>query len=160
MLNIDQLPLLETIMRPLVAVIVGALLGLNRDLHHKTAGMRTHAIVTLGAALATMAVIDISGSGADANIDAISRVMQGILTGIGFLGAGVIMRDTQGHVSGLTTAATIWVCAVLGALCGLGYWVLIGISITLLFIILIFGGRLERTLERKLRKERIEGNDA
>ncbi|MEZ0231508.1 MAG: MgtC/SapB family protein [Methylophilaceae bacterium] len=160
MLNIDQLPLLETIMRPLVAVIVGALLGLNRDLHHKTAGMRTHAIVTLGAALATMAVIDLSGSGADANIDGISRVMQGILTGIGFLGAGVIMRDTQGHVSGLTTAATIWVCAVLGALCGLGYWVLIGISITLLFIILIFGGRLERTLERKLRKERIEGNDA
>ena len=57
--------------------------------------------------------------------------MQGILTGVGFLGAGVILRDPAGHVTGLTTAATIWVCAVLGLICGLGYWFILGVSVVL-----------------------------
>jgi hypothetical protein len=55
--------------------------------------------------------------------------VQGILTGIGFLGAGVILRDPKGHVSGLTTAATIWICAVLGIVCGLGYWWILAIAL-------------------------------
>jgi putative Mg2+ transporter-C (MgtC) family protein len=143
-LMINDMPLTDLVLRLVTAVLVGGLLGLNRDLHKKRAGLRTHALVTLGAAMATIAML-----GDDfANLDAVSRVLQGILTGIGFLGAGVIIRDAEGHVSGLTTAATIWVSAVLGTLCGLGHWLLIGISSLLIVGILTVGGRLEKIAER------------
>ncbi|HEY8834249.1 MAG TPA: MgtC/SapB family protein, partial [Chthoniobacterales bacterium] len=82
----------------------------------------------------------------DAN--ALSRVIQGILTGVGFLGAGVILRDPAGHVTGLTTAATIWVCAVLGLVCGLGYWVILGVTFALTTITLLLGSPLERLAEK------------
>jgi len=72
------------------AVIVGGALGINRDLHSKPTGLRTLSLVGLGSALAVMAV---TGSG---DINAVSRIIQGILTGIGFLGAGVIMRNADG----------------------------------------------------------------
>jgi len=141
---INDMSTIDLILRLVTAVLVGGLLGLNRDLHRKPAGVRTHALVTLGAAMATIAML-----GEDyANLDAVSRVLQGILTGIGFLGAGVIIRNAEGHVSGLTTAATIWVAAVLGTLCGLGHWLLIGISSLLIFGILTIGGRLEKMAER------------
>lgn len=74
--------------------------------------------------------------------------MQGILTGIGFLGAGVILRDTGGHVTGLTTAATIWASAGLGILCGLGFWMLAGISTLLVWSVLRTGLAIERLAER------------
>ena len=86
----------------------------------------------------------------DAN--AISRIIQGTLTGIGFLGAGVIMRDAAGHVSGLTTAATIWVCAAIGLLCGLGYWSLIALSAVLVLAVLVFGHTVERFGTRMLKR--------
>jgi putative Mg2+ transporter-C (MgtC) family protein len=76
----------------------------------------------LGAALATIVVLESPNHSLAIDPNAIGRVVQGILTGIGFLGAGVILRDPKGHVTGLTTAATIWIWAVLGIVCGLGYW--------------------------------------
>jgi putative Mg2+ transporter-C (MgtC) family protein len=82
----------------------------------------------------------------DAN--AISRVVQGILTGVGFLGAGVILRVPAGHGTGLTTAATVWICAVLGIVCGLGYWVILGIAVGLTTITLLLGRPLERLAEK------------
>jgi putative Mg2+ transporter-C (MgtC) family protein len=139
----------QTAVRLGAALIVGAILGLNRELHGKPAGMRTHALVSLGAAIATILVLD-SRVAVDSN--AISRVVQGILTGVGFLGAGVIMRDPIGHVTGLTTAATIWMCAVLGIVCGLGHWTLLGIAVVLTTLLLLLGRPIERLAERLFHK--------
>ena len=110
----------ETAVRLGAALILGAIFGLNRELHGKPAGLRTHALVSLGAAVATIVVLKSPNGSLPVDPNAIGRVVQGILTGIGFLGAGVILHDPIGHVTGLTTAATIWICAVLGIACGLG----------------------------------------
>src|SRR4030081_247354 len=129
-------------------LILGSALGLNRELHGKPAGLRTHALDPLGAAVATIVSLGFPGESKSVDPNAIGRVLQGILTGIGFLGAGVILRDAGGHVSGLTTAATIWVCAALGIVCGLGYWSLLGVSAGLILAVLLFGEAFERVAER------------
>src|SRR5450830_977375 len=134
------------------AVLVGGMLGLNRDLNGKPAGLRTHALVTLGAAMATLVIINLQVTGNPTDPNALSRVVQGILTGIGFLGAGVIIRDTEGHVSGLTTAATIWVAAVVGILCGAGYWPIVLVSSLLIMGVLTVGRSIEKFAERLFRK--------
>ena len=103
--------------------------------------------------MATIAILNGQMADGAANMDAVSRVLQGILTGIGFLGAGVIIRDAEGHVSGLTTAATIWVSAVLGTLCGLGYWLLVGISTVLIMGVLTIGGMAEQFAERIFKRD-------
>ena len=138
----------ETALRLGAALVVGAIFGLNRELHGKPAGLRTHALVSLGAAAAAVLILRAPDGRLTADPNAISRVIQGILTGVGFLGAGVILRDPAGHVTGLTTAATIWVCAVLGLVCGLGYWFVLGITVALTTIILLLGRPLERLAER------------
>jgi putative Mg2+ transporter-C (MgtC) family protein len=139
----------ETALRLGVALVLGALFGLNRELHGKPAGLRTHALVCLGAAVATLAVLKSPGAPiADVDQNAVGRVVQGILTGVGFLGAGVILRDPAGHVTGLTTAATIWMCAVLGIVCGLGYWFILGVAGGLTAFMLLLGRPLERLAER------------
>jgi putative Mg2+ transporter-C (MgtC) family protein len=138
----------EMALRLGAALILGSAIGLNRELHGKAAGLRTHGLVSLGAALAT--TITLLGANGALVIDsnAIGRVVQGIMTGIGFLGAGVIMREPSGHVTGLTTAATVWICAVLGIVCGLGHWPLLGIALGLTVFILWVGRPVERLAER------------
>jgi putative Mg2+ transporter-C (MgtC) family protein len=138
----------EAALRLGAALILGSLLGVNRELHGKPAGLRTHALVCLGAAVATIIVLRSPNGSLAADQNAMSRVVQGILTGVGFLGAGVIMRDPGGHVTGLTTAATVWMCAVLGIVCGLGYWGILGISVLLTTLVLLLGRPLERLAER------------
>jgi len=130
------------------ALILGGALGMNRELHGKPAGLRTHALVCLGAAVATLVAIGSPDRSLAVDPNAIGRIVQGILTGIGFLGAGVILRDPSGHVTGLTTAATIWICAVLGIVCGLGYWSILVIALGLTVFALVFGRPLERLAER------------
>ena len=136
------------------ATLSGAVLGLNRELRGKPAGLRTNALVSLGSALLILASIGIaSDSDRQLQANVISRAMQGIITGIGFLGAGVILRDTGGtQVHGITTAATIWLTATLGVLCGVGMWpvALLGVGLTL--VILILGSPLEKFLHRKFPK--------
>lgn len=128
----------EIILRLATATCAGAAIGLNRDLHDKRMGLRTLGLVGLGSAMAVMAMVDISA-------DAASRVVQGILTGIGFIGAGVIVHGPKPfHVHGLTTAACTWVTATLGILCGFGEWPVIAVSVPLIFLLLIFGGAVER----------------
>jgi putative Mg2+ transporter-C (MgtC) family protein len=136
------------------AIILGSALGLNRELHGKPAGLRTHALVSLGAAVAAVISRGFPGESKSIDPNAIGRVLQGILTGIGFLGAGVILRDPNGHVTGLTTAATIWICAVLGTACGLGYWSVLGIAVGLTIIALAFGGPVEQLAERVFKRKR------
>lgn len=139
----------ETALRLGAALILGSVFGLNRELHGKPAGLRTHALVCLGAAVATIIVLKSpTASLVAADQNAVGRVVQGILTGVGFLGAGVILRDPAGHVTGLTTAATIWMCAVLGIVCGLGYWVILGITVALTAVTLLLGRPLERLAEK------------
>ena len=111
-------------------------LGFNRNLAGKQMGMRTLALVSLGAA--AIAVSAITFSDLAQFPDTLGRVVQGIvqgvLIGIGFIGAGTILRDREQHtVHGLTTAATVWVTAALGVTCGFGAWpvVLIGVILTL-----------------------------
>src|ERR1700682_1824192 len=142
----------ETAMRLGAALILGAVLGLNRELHGKPAGLRTHGLVSLGAAVATIVALGLPGESREMDPNAISRVLQGILTGIGFLGAGVILRDPTGHVTGLTTAATIWICAVLGVACGLGYWSVLGIAVGLTALVLVVGKPIEHLAERLFKR--------
>ncbi len=81
-----------------------------------------------------------------------SRDVQLILNGDGYLGAGVILHDPAGHISGLTTAATIWICAVLGLVCGLGYWFVLGCAVVLIGMSLLFGGPLDHLAERLFKR--------
>ena len=131
-----------------LSVLVGGLIGLNRDLAHKPAGVRTHALVSLGTALMVLVVMPVGDDNAH-RYDALSRVIQGVLTGIGFLGAGVILRDPEmRHVSGLTTAATIWLTALLGVACGAGLYMPVVITMVLGGLVVAFGGRIERALRK------------
>ena len=135
-----------------VALLAGGLLGLNRELHGKPAGFRTHGLVSLGAALATIASLRLPDGSISIDPNAIGRVVQGVLTGVGFLGAGVILRNRGGHVTGLTTAATIWICAALGMVAGLGYWAILAVAIGLTGFALILGRPLERLAERVFKR--------
>jgi putative Mg2+ transporter-C (MgtC) family protein len=100
-----------------LAVVLGALLGLDRERVHSAAGLRTHMLVSLGTAVMVLA-----GSVAGFGHDAESRVMQGIIAGIGFLGAGTILKVSERvEVHGLTTAASIWLTAAVGMAAGLGH---------------------------------------
>ena len=140
-------------MRLGAALLLGSALGLNRELHGKPAGLRTHGLVSLGAAVAVIVSLGFPGDTKSIDPNAVSRVLQGILTGIGFLGAGVILRDPNGHVTGLTTAATVWICAVLGVACGLGYWSVLGIGLGLTVAVLTLGRLIERLAERLFKRK-------
>jgi len=135
---------MDIILRLGGAMLVGCAIGLNRELHHKSTGMRTLGLVALGSALAVMSVAQ------DQQAD-VSRVVQGVITGIGFLGAGVILhRPNGGKVHGLTTAATIWVTASLGILCGLAAWRTVTIAVLLMLFLLIVGGPIEKWCHKLL----------
>ena len=96
--------------RLFAAALIGCLIGLNRFAHHRYIGVRTLGLVSLGAAGLVVAALE-TGTGSD-QLAAASRIIQGIVTGIGFLGVGVIVQRERGHkVHGLTTAATVWVAA-------------------------------------------------
>jgi len=141
--------LLAISLRLALSVLAGALVGLNRDLHGKPAGVRTHALVSLGAALMVVVVLPPDGEEAR-RIDALSRVIQGVLTGIGFLGAGVILRDPETRrVTGLTTAATVWLTALFGVACGAGFYAPVLVSMLLFSVVVTFGGRVERAFRRR-----------
>ena len=130
-------------LRLALALIVGAILGLNRWLHHKSAGIRTHSLVAIGSATAVMLISDFVQDDAQA----VSRVLQGLITGLGFLGAGVIIREQRSQkVHGLTTAASLWACALMGASFGAGQFVLGGLSLGAILLTLIIGGPLERLM--------------
>jgi putative Mg2+ transporter-C (MgtC) family protein len=109
--------------------------------------------------MATLAVALGYSSIGGADPNPLSRVVQGVLTGIGFLGAGVILRDSGGHVTGLTTAATIWAAAILGVFCGLGHWGLAVLSTLLALGILHGGVAVERLAERIFKNGQPPGPD-
>lgn len=114
----DASQLTRITVRLLIAALLGAILGFEREQKGKAAGVRTHMLVAMGAALFVL-VPQMSG----AQADAMSRVVQGVIAGIGFLGAGTILKGKDGdesHVKGLTTAAGLWMTAAIGVAAGMG----------------------------------------
>jgi len=122
--------LLEMTLRFLLAVALGAGIGYQRERAGKTAGVRTHILVSSGAALFTLvSIYGFSGAAVD-----ISRVAAGVVVGVGFLGAGVILRgQREEEVAGLTTAATIWITAAIGLAAGAGMY-LVSVIVTAIII--------------------------
>lgn len=144
----------EAVIRILAATLVGAVLGVNRELRDKPAGIKTHALVALGSALLTVTGIDLATNGSVMEGSAVTRVVQGVITGIGFLGGGVIMRqEASRNISGLTTAATVWIAACLGIACGAGEWVTVLVSILATLLVLIVGDPLERLIRRRYHRD-------
>ena len=143
-------------MRLGAAALAGALIGINRDLAPKPIGVRTLGLVALGAATVTVATLQVQGLAE--NTDALSRVVQGIIqgvmAGISFIGAGVILRDAQTRtVEGLTTAASVWVTAALGIACGLGAWTTVALALVVALILLVAVARFELFLDAKKAKQ-------
>ena len=140
---------IEIITRIGAAALVGGAIGLNRHLHHKAVGLRTLSLVACGAA--GLVVGTLHAAGGASHVDAMSRVIQVIMTGVGFIGAGVIMRNQTGDkIHGLTTAAAVWITAALGALCGIGEWKIIIALSAIVALVLVTGGPLERWCDTAL----------
>ncbi|HEY0659553.1 MAG TPA: MgtC/SapB family protein [Pyrinomonadaceae bacterium] len=127
------------IIRLVAATLCGAVIGINREQLGKPAGLRTHILVTLGTTLFVLA-----GSAYGMSSDGLSRVIQGIVTGIGFIGAGSILKlDKERDIQGLTTSAGIWMTAAIGVTIGLGSLGLALLGTVLALIVLTLVGKLE-----------------
>ncbi|MFC2045768.1 MgtC/SapB family protein [Chloroflexota bacterium] len=113
----------EMVLRLLMAAGMGSIIGYQRKRAGKVAGLRTHILICIGAALFTIVSLFGFGVGIDT-----SRVAAGVVAGIGFLGAGAIMRREEGIIEGLTTAATIWAVAAIGLAAGAGLYLITGVA--------------------------------
>ena len=119
--------------RIFIAAILGAIIGLEREFHHKSAGFRTNILICIGAAVFTI----ISKQMVVETNDSLTRIAAQIVTGVGFLGAGAIIQD-RGGIHGLTTAATIWLDSSIGMACGAGlYSLAILTTVIAIFVLLI-----------------------
>lgn len=121
----------EQIAKILLALILGSVIGLERKRGHKPAGLRTHALVCLGATLISIISMDYFGGDP-------ARIAAGVVTGIGFLGAGAIIAE-RGNVRGLTTAASLWVIAAVGLAVGAGAYILATIVTLVVLGVLVYG---------------------
>ncbi|WP_332995835.1 MgtC/SapB family protein [Microcoleus sp. A006_D1] len=135
-----------------LALFVGGIIGWERQLRHKPAGLRTHMLVSMGAALFVLIPLAIDNN--ENARDAVERVIQGIAAGVGFLGGGEILRECQqevgkAEVHGLTSAAAIWVSAALGTAAGCGLWQLALIGAFMSLFVL----RVIKLLERRSRRK-------
>lgn len=137
-----DVPLSDLVLRLVSATLCGGLIGIERDLRNIPTGFRTLGIVCLGSCVAVIAALQAGDT------DSFSRVAQGIVTGIGFLGAGVIVQNHRlAEVKGLTTAAAIWLTAAIGMLCGLGELRLAFIVTALALSLLVLDVALQRWRE-------------
>ncbi len=123
---------LEMVLRLLLAAALGAVIGYQRERAGKQAGLRTHILISSGAAL--IALVSIYGFGSDSDP---ARVAAGVVVGVGFLGAGVILHREGGIVAGLTTAATIWVMSGIGLAAGVGLYVVAAVATAIVLGVLV-----------------------
>ncbi len=126
------------ILKLVLAVVFGGIIGLERERSHKPAGLRTHMLVCISSALITIISVDYFGND-------YARLVAGIVTGIGFIGAGAIIAQGKEGMHGLTTAASLWVAAAIGIGTGIGWYVLSGVT-AILTLAILFLGRLEKRL--------------
>src|SRR3990167_6098702 len=122
----------DIILRLSIAFVLGALVGYEREIHKKPAGLRTHVLISLASALFT--ILSMSSAFGDGNIDP-TRIASMVLTGMGFVGAGVII-SSRGELHGVTTATSLWITAAIGMAAGLGEYLLAGFSAFLTLITL------------------------
>jgi putative Mg2+ transporter-C (MgtC) family protein len=122
---------LEIVLKLILATGLGLIVGFEREVHRKPAGLRTHSLVCLGSALFTITSLSFVG----ANVD-VSRVAAGVVAGVGFLGAGMIFKSDD-RIRGLTTAAELWVLAAIGIAIGLGYYFAAIATAVIVLVILI-----------------------
>lgn len=150
---------LELVLRLLAAVAAGGAIGFEREMRDKSAGLRTHILVSLGAALFLLISADFSlaHSNLQQPFDPL-RVVSGLTGGIGFLAAGVIIQQ-RGSVRGLTTAASLWLTAALGAAAGLGQYPLVGIAVGIILLVLWPIQYLERRVLNPIVKNRSSDPD-
>jgi putative Mg2+ transporter-C (MgtC) family protein len=135
----------ELVQRLLTAALLGAIIGFEREVRQKSAGLRTNTLIAIGAALFTLMSYELAGEAGGADP---GRVAAQIVTGIGFLGAGAIMRTDSG-VQGLTTAATVWVNAAVGVAAGGGEYHLAFIATAVTVAVLLVLQPLESIIERR-----------
>jgi putative Mg2+ transporter-C (MgtC) family protein len=134
------------LIRLVAAMLAGAVVGVQRERSGKPAGIRTHMLVALGAALFVMGPMEF---GMLDNEDALSRVIQGLVTGIGFLGAGAILKlEDKREIEGLTTAAGIWMTAAIGLAIGLGRFGLAALSVIFAWFVLAVIQKTEHWLDQ------------
>ncbi len=125
-----MVPETEVVLRLGIAMILGALVGLEREMDRITAGFRTHMLICLGATLFTIVSLDFPGTSDP------SRIAAGLVTGIGFLGAGAIFK-AEDRIKGLTTAADLWVLSAIGIAVGIGYYLAAAVATILVVMILV-----------------------
>jgi putative Mg2+ transporter-C (MgtC) family protein len=133
-----------------LSVLFGGAIGVERETSHKPAGLRTNILICMSATM-MMILSQLSVSGKDLGGEAM-RVAAGVITGVGFLGAGAIIQS-RGAVHGLTTASTIWAVAGLGLVLGAGYYLLAAIFTAFIIITLVFFRKLEFYIARKMGRE-------
>ncbi len=136
----------EDLIKVLIAVVIGGIIGFEREIHSKAAGLRTITLITVGATMFTI----LSEKFGD---PATSRIAANIVTGIGFLGAGVILF-AEGKLKGLTTASSIWVAAALGMAVGIGEYILAMVTTIIVIIVLAFFARLDQMVDHIGRETR------
>jgi putative Mg2+ transporter-C (MgtC) family protein len=135
---------LHDLLSVLLAVILGGMIGAEREMSGKSAGLRTNVLICLGAAVFTIISRQMATDGTEGSA---TRIAAQIVTGVGFLGAGAIIQD-RGGVHGLTTAATIWLVASIGTACGARFYHL-GVAATLIAIVVLVAlGKLAKPLEQ------------
>lgn len=144
------MPWHEIAIRLGLALLAGAITGGDREIRGKPAGLKTHALVALGAATFTLISLEFMARSA-ATLDPL-RLVAGIVGGIGFLGAGTIIQS-RGDVQGVTTAAGIWIVGAMGVACGAGFYIIAGIALAGTLLILIPVRLVERRLMRRYRGE-------
>jgi putative Mg2+ transporter-C (MgtC) family protein len=134
------------ILRLVLAALLGGAVGVNRELRSKPAGVRTHALVSLGSSLSAIIALLMTPAAFD-EYNAASRVVQGIIAGVGFIGGGVILRsDAEKSVQGLSTAASIWVVSAIGVATGFGLWRAAVTSVVLALGILALSRPVDRAM--------------
>jgi putative Mg2+ transporter-C (MgtC) family protein len=142
-MNFEMAVFLDDLARIGAAALVGGVLGLERELNGHFAGLRTHMMVAIGCAVFVVGGLAVSGT----QSEAVTRVVQGVAAGVGFLGAGTILKlDEERKIKGLTTASSIWLAAALGTLAGLGEYVSAVAATVIAIIVLAVLRPLERAL--------------
>ena len=137
--------LARILIRLFAAMLLGAVIGLQRESVGAAAGLRTHMLVTLGAAVFVLAPLSVDMSG-----EQVSRVIQGVATGIGFIGGGAVLKlAAEREILGLTTAATIWLATAVGIAVGMGRIGFAAIVVALSWVILAVIGRFSRRAEAR-----------
>jgi len=146
----DDISFLDAVVRLAIAVFLGGLIGVERQMHGRWAGLRTHMMVSMGAAVFVMAGQLAAG---DSQND-VTRIVQGIAAGVGFLGAGTILKlSDRLEVKGLTTATSIWLSAALGTVAGLRHYQLAAASTVVSLLVLALLRPVEKKFSEHLDSE-------